>query len=191
MPRTALEHGAVDFTRRAEEMAPTLARLATEPPIGGKLMADLEERASHAIEEDFREQERDQRDGEPAVVTCPDCGGTLWQNRAGSFIQFRCHVGHRYALDALVLEHSEALERALWVCMRMLKEKTALCRQVAHRYREQGELEHAAQVEENGRLDEESVAVIQQLISATIGNQIAAVRTEFAAGSGVGVGGDE
>jgi two-component system chemotaxis response regulator CheB len=114
-------------------------------------MADLDDLAEHVIEEDFREQEDDERDGEPAVVTCPDCGGTLWQNRAGSFIQFRCHVGHRYALDALLLEQGESLERALWSCVRMLKEKAALSRQMAHRYRELGRPDSAALVEESVR----------------------------------------
>jgi len=170
MPQTALENGAVDQALPGPEIGPALARIATQRASGDKLMADIEERASQVIVEDFQEQEADERDGEPAVVTCPDCGGTLWQNRAGSFIQFRCHVGHRYALDALMLEHSDALERALWSCMRMLKEKTALTRQMAHRYREMGELEHAAQVEENGRVDEESVAIIQQLIHMAVGS---------------------
>jgi two-component system chemotaxis response regulator CheB len=172
MPQTALEHGAVDQALPGPEIGPALVQLTARPASGDSLMADIEDRATLVIERDFEEQEADERDGEPAVVTCPDCGGTLWQNRAGSFIQFRCHVGHRYALDALMLEQSEALERALWTCMRMLKEKTALSRQMAHRYREQGDLDHAVQVEENGRVDEESVGIIQQLIHMAVGSNL-------------------
>jgi two-component system chemotaxis response regulator CheB len=93
MPKTAVEHGAVDYVLTSEALAPALVRLVTEPPPGDALMADFDDLGSLAIEEDFQEQEQDRRDGEPAVVTCPDCGGTLWQNRADSFIQFRCHVG--------------------------------------------------------------------------------------------------
>lgn len=184
MPRTAVEHGAVDYTVRSSDLAPTLVRLVTEPTTGEPSMADFDAQGSNIIEEDFYEQEHDERDGEPAVVTCPDCGGTLWQNRAASFIQFRCHVGHRYALDALMLEQSEALERALWTCVRMLKEKTALTRQMAHRYRETGQAQMAAQVEENGRVDEESVAIIQQLIHAAVGSNTVVVGAAAVMGDG-------
>lgn len=175
MPRTALEHDAVDYTLPVQEMAAAIVRLVNEPAPGETQMPDIEDLSVQMIQQDFQEQELDERNGEPAVVTCPDCGGTLWQTRTGSFIQFRCHVGHRYALDALMLEQSETLERALWTCMRLLKEKVALSRQMAHRYREMGQPESADQVEENGRADKESIAVIEQLIQAAVGSNMAAV----------------
>ena len=71
--------------------------------------------------------------------------------------------------------------------MRMLKEKVALSRQMAHRYREIGQPEMAAQVDENGRVDEESVVVIEQLIQAAVSSNTAAVGV----GHGNGAGGDE
>jgi len=183
MPRTALEHGAADAALPVQEIASTLVRLVNEPAAGDTLMADLDDREALTIEEDFQEQELNERDGEPAVVTCPDCGGTLWQHRAGSFIHFRCHVGHRYAHDALMLEQSESLERALWTCMRLLKEKVALARQMAHRFRETGQPESADQVEENSQVDEESIVVIEQLIQAAVGANAVVVGTEMGAGS--------
>jgi hypothetical protein len=75
-------------------------------------------------------------------------------------------VGHRYALDTLVLQHTEALERALWTCVRMLHEKVALNRQTAHRLREKGDVSTATYLEEKARLDEDSMAIIRQLITS-------------------------
>src|SRR5262249_45329043 len=40
MPRTALEHGAVDYTLPVNEMAAALVRLVNEPATGDTLMAD-------------------------------------------------------------------------------------------------------------------------------------------------------
>jgi two-component system chemotaxis response regulator CheB len=67
------------------------------------------------------------------VLTCPDCGGVLWQVDEPGIDQFRCLSGHAYKGEELLTGQAEALERALWVVVRGLGERAALARQLAGR----------------------------------------------------------
>jgi two-component system chemotaxis response regulator CheB len=129
-------------------------------------MIDPDAAASELVRENFTEQVRGERDGKTAVISCPECGGTLWQLRDGDFIHFMCHVGHRFAPDALLIEQTEALEQALWTCVRLLQERALLCRQLAHRTRREGQAEVAASFEETARADQAGMGTIRQFIAS-------------------------
>ena len=42
--------------------------------------------------------------GEPSGLTCPECGGALWEQQEGELIRFRCHVGHAYSAESMQAE---------------------------------------------------------------------------------------
>src|ERR1043165_2706153 len=68
---------------------------------------------------------------EPRVtaVTCPECAGTLWVQRAGrGTLRFTCRVGHALAVDELLTAKEDKLEGDLWACVRGLEELVALLR---------------------------------------------------------------
>ena len=120
------------------------------------------------IRRDLTAQENDERANETSVYSCPECGGVLWQIEAQEVVQFHCHVGHTYSPEGLMVQKSEALEAALWACVRMLREKATLTRQMARRMREAGRGDTAAQIEEQAELDEQHIQVIrEQLLEAT------------------------
>ena len=75
----------------------------------------LRERTTYqcVTEADIAAQERGERDGKVSVLTCPDCGGVLWQVNADEFVEFRCHTGHMYTSQAVALGQSELLEKSL------------------------------------------------------------------------------
>src|SRR5262245_29015187 len=136
MPRTARDIAGADHVLRLSEMGPALVGLVIEPPArGGVPMAEPEERAEQIVDEDKAEQAAGERNGEVSLFTCPECGGSLWQLGEDRLLQFRCHVGHAYYADALMSEHSEHLEAALWTAVRMFKERAVLSRQLAERAR--------------------------------------------------------
>jgi len=173
MPAAALRYVKVDYTLAAAAIAPTLVQLCTAARAEEMPMAMLgsEEPDARIVQEDFDEQVQGERDGETTVITCPECGGTLWQLREGEFVHFRCHVGHRYGSDTLLREQAEALERALWTCVRMLQEKVLLSRQLGHRARAEGRPRIAARFEENATADEEGMTILRQFIaSAALGS---------------------
>jgi two-component system chemotaxis response regulator CheB len=72
-------------------------------------------------------------DGAPTGLTCPECGGALWEEANGALVRFSCHVGHVYSAESLVNEQGQALESALWGGLRALEERADLLERMARR----------------------------------------------------------
>jgi two-component system chemotaxis response regulator CheB len=170
MPRNALKLVAADYVLPASEIAPVVTALAREEVgDGGPLMTDAEERLEIVVADDFIEQADGERVDETTVYTCPECGGVLWQGGAGPALWFRCHVGHAYAPEILLGQKAEQLEAALWISLRLLKEKATLSRQLATRSREGGLTTTAERIDERALLDEQHARAIQELLEALPG----------------------
>ncbi len=60
------------------------------------------------------------------ALSCPECGGSLWEMRLEGLREFRCHVGHVYSSRSLDAAQHGALERALWEAVRIAKDNAAL-----------------------------------------------------------------
>src|SRR5262249_26514877 len=104
--------------------------------------------------------------GAPSVFTCPECGGTLWELHEGNgkVLRFRCHTGHSYSTESLLLEQDDKLERALWNAVRVMQEKAVLRRHLAHRVEKQGMKMVAASYLEQAKAAEASAATIRRLL---------------------------
>jgi two-component system, chemotaxis family, protein-glutamate methylesterase/glutaminase len=124
MPRNALNAVDVDFCLPVSQIARVLSELArgkatstTDGPNGGEIdMPDQiapEDPAIHHPETHI-------------PLACPECSGPLYEYKEGDLSQFRCFVGHIYSPKSLSEQHTEALERALWVALRTLKERIML-----------------------------------------------------------------
>ena len=128
-------------------------------------MADPEENhLTEVIAEVIRHQGQDDRPDALTIYTCPDCGGTLFQD--GEAGGFRCNVGNAYGPDVLLDLKGEELESTLWACVRMLTEKATLTRQLATRTRERGTPMLASRIEEQAQIDERHVQIIRQLLES-------------------------
>jgi two-component system chemotaxis response regulator CheB len=55
--------------------------------------------------------------------------------KEGGPIRFRCHTGHAYSIDSLVLAISAAIEESLWIAIRALEEGDMLLRTVVEHVR--------------------------------------------------------
>lgn len=146
MPRSAVDIAGADHVVPIAALASLLVNLAqdsTHPERSGA-MSDPIDQMQETVEQDMDRQSRDQRPGQVSVFTCPECGGALWQIKQPGLIQFRCHVGHVYNGDVLLVEQSEALEAALWTAVRTFREKTILARQLAGNARLEGNARSAA-----------------------------------------------
>ena len=64
-------------------------------------------------------------------IVCPECQGALTETRYNELIQYSCHVGHRYTLEAMLAEQSNSLESALWASVRALEESATLATRLA------------------------------------------------------------
>jgi two-component system, chemotaxis family, protein-glutamate methylesterase/glutaminase len=76
--------------------------------------------------------------GAPSPITCPACGGALWETEDEGVVRYACHVGHQYAPDSLLAEHGEAVEQALWSAVRVLEQHAELRMRMAKRAQDAG-----------------------------------------------------
>jgi two-component system, chemotaxis family, protein-glutamate methylesterase/glutaminase len=161
MPKSAIENGAAEHVATIAEMADLVCRLIDRP---------IDRAAATAGEgEPVPEPSLDLADlapakeGEPSGLTCPECGGALWEHQEGELIRFKCHVGHAYSPESMQTEQSRALEAALWSALRSLEERQDLFVRMARRSRSASP-DTAARFESNA----EEVAVHAQAIRRTI-----------------------
>jgi two-component system, chemotaxis family, protein-glutamate methylesterase/glutaminase len=82
--------------------------------------------------------------GDASGFTCPDCGGALWEHRAGDSLAFECRIGDRFEAAELWIDHCAARNRALKTAERALAENGALARRLAAWAAARGESETAA-----------------------------------------------
>jgi two-component system chemotaxis response regulator CheB len=81
--------------------------------------------------------------GKPTVFCCPDCGGVLFEMKNGEPTRFKCHTGHSYTLNNLLLKKNKNLEASLWVALRILEERKRLLKRLVDKNQERG-FKHSA-----------------------------------------------
>jgi len=149
MPLSALNNVAVDHCVPLSDLPALLVRLVKE----GKFRKP-QGTGVHAME---HSEERIER---PVAQTCPECGGAMREETVGNVTQFRCHIGHVLNAEVHAAAQLEILERQLSAVLRMLNERTELCRKLAEKHRAHGNPEaHAiwARAAEEARNREDAI----------------------------------
>lgn len=80
-------------------------------------------------------------------LSCPDCGGVLFEEIEHGVDRFACSIGHVYAPESLDEEQARQLESALWAAVRTLEDRADLLRRMARRAAARAN-EHTAAVHE-------------------------------------------
>jgi two-component system chemotaxis response regulator CheB len=121
----------VDHVVTAAAIAPLLAREIGLPPQGDVAMGgnDLDDPQLPGGKTNIADMNA--KLGLASGLTCPDCGGALWQIQEGTLVRFQCHVGHHYSPDSLMTQHDDRVEKALWTAVRALEERAELHRRMA------------------------------------------------------------
>jgi two-component system, chemotaxis family, protein-glutamate methylesterase/glutaminase len=81
-------------------------------------------------------------------ITCPECGGVLWEDIKQRLTIYRCQAGHAFSADSLLVVQGDGLDTAIWRPIRMLRERGALLRRLAQRASGQGRERSARYFEE-------------------------------------------
>src|SRR5262245_21710229 len=165
MPSNAIRNLEVDYVLGLEKIGPFLNRLARTESANGTPPA----KPGNLVPENrFAKMTNHNGDmtglGKPSSFTCPSCQGTLWELEEGGLLRYRCHTGHAFAADSLLVEQSEAIEEALYSALRALQEKAAMSRRMADRYESRFPLLNAQHQAKATELDE-SAAIIHRLLS--------------------------
>jgi two-component system, chemotaxis family, protein-glutamate methylesterase/glutaminase len=82
--------------------------------------------------------------GTPSALTCPECGGGLWELKESPPLRYRCHTGHGYTAVSLENAQAEAAEQSVWNSVRALRERELLLRRLATVAEGTGDAERAA-----------------------------------------------
>ncbi|HSF47886.1 MAG TPA: chemotaxis protein CheB, partial [Burkholderiales bacterium] len=123
MPRSALQQVAVDHVLPVARMGALLNRLAREASGAPSPIPDDIEREVALTARGVSTATDEAKLGELAPITCPECGGPLWDITEPGLRRYRCRVGHVFADESLIAEHAGALEQAMWAAVRGLQER--------------------------------------------------------------------
>lgn len=136
MPLSAISRVAIEEVLPADALGQVLAERATtvmnDPPNGRQAMNGTREPGNApedppgGAEGGAATADRLDEIGENIDLTCPGCGGAMWEIETDGASVLRCHVGHVYGLESFEFEQSIALESALWTAVRALEEKQIL-----------------------------------------------------------------
>jgi two-component system, chemotaxis family, protein-glutamate methylesterase/glutaminase len=134
MPKSALEFVQVDYVLPIVGIAKKVIELTKDHE---KDQSDpgseqhRKEAKNTQIYQTGNDGLRSGMDGEQVPLTCPECGGSLWQTETNRFKEFKCHVGHSFTAETLLQEQADAIDAQFWKNLRQLEENVWLRRKLA------------------------------------------------------------
>jgi two-component system chemotaxis response regulator CheB len=137
MPRNAIEQVRVDEILPLAGIAALLNKLAAiqvSVEEGAQPVMENSEDAG-SIRADIESFEAGGKGESPTILTCPECGGTIWELEQGNLVRYQCHTGHSYSEESFFAEQTSELEAALWTAIRALEEQASFARRLATRAR--------------------------------------------------------
>ena len=130
MPMMALNRAAPDHVVPLADM-PALLHSLAQQPAGEPVPVPRNTRYEVAIAKGGHSSMHDMDGlGRRSVLSCPDCGGVMWEIDEGDVIRYRCHVGHTYAAELMSVALDDNLRRAMASALRTLEEREALARKL-------------------------------------------------------------
>lgn len=101
MPASALQNVDVDYCLPLARIADTLLQLVGRIRNPGPIAAPEPLHREHAVFEGKRAMENLSAVGQPSPLTCPDCGGSLWEINESKPLRYRCQTGHAFSARSL------------------------------------------------------------------------------------------
>jgi two-component system chemotaxis response regulator CheB len=135
MPLRAIEYVSVDHVLPARDIGGTIVHLTSvdDEREGEVAMPRRNKELEPQLAEDTEVSEMLELFGPPSALTCPDCGGALWEVQENGVLRYQCHVGHQYAPENLEEGQRDVIDGALWSAVRVLEEHAALKMRMADR----------------------------------------------------------
>ena len=165
MPGAALLAVAVDACAPAAEIPRILVDMVRSPgpPAEPPLESDTPEEERWMVER-AKEKEGTAHAPAPTILTCPDCGGVLFELPEKKPLHYRCHVGHVFSGDSLSSGQKAVLEEALWSAVRMFQERVFLSNRIIANAESKGLHAVAESFRERVRKSRVSAKLIEELL---------------------------
>jgi two-component system chemotaxis response regulator CheB len=145
MPESAIASVDVDFVLPAAELASRIEELVSSPTTR---QAEAVPPQPPVLDPYLSEGEGPAPPGMRTDITCPVCGGVLWEELERRLTMYRCRSGHAYSAESLLDAQGEGLDNAVWRPIRILTERGALLRRLGARASHQGRERSARWFEE-------------------------------------------
>jgi two-component system chemotaxis response regulator CheB len=162
MPESAIANVGVDHVLPVGELATKLAELVAS---GQQRRGGGEPLPAAPPEPLASELGGPDPPGMRTDITCPQCGGVLWEEVEDRVTIYRCRAGHAYSPDSLLAVQGEGLDSAIWRPIRMLQERGALLRRLEARARSQGRLRSATYFNQEAELALRRAAEMRRALS--------------------------
>ena len=163
MPESAIAAVAVDHVVPVDRMAPLLAEIVRRQTAAA---TDCGEKGAAATTLLVADWGGGAEVGRPTGLTCPECGGSLFESPGQGPDHFRCRTGHAYSPQSLLSKQTETLESTLWASMRALEESAALARRLEHSARRAGNDLGRSRYEERARRAESHAAQLRRILAS-------------------------
>jgi two-component system chemotaxis response regulator CheB len=141
MPASALRAVPAATVACLDRLAQAIVDAVHQPIKGGPMGADkrpIEIEAQIALTGISSPALLDQL-GKRSTLTCPDCGGVVWEVSDTAPLRYRCHTGHAFTEASLDAAQKADLEDALWTSVRRVEERAALAASRARAAETQGD----------------------------------------------------
>lgn len=143
---------------------PTAFDCTQEENVNGSDPFHSAEATNNIVQQDKQQFESGNHTSPRTTLTCPDCGGVLWEVQENKLVRYACHVGHSYTEESLQAGQSEALEEALWVAVRALEERASFAQRLASRAVTQGHNKIAEKFEKQADEAKHNADLVRQII---------------------------
>jgi two-component system chemotaxis response regulator CheB len=163
---SVLESVEVDYCVPLEHMGAILEEKTGngvnkhEVPYDVKAEAEIAERAAIGLDNVAEI-------GEKSLFVCPDCGGGLWEMVNDHVVRYRCHTGHVYNANELLIKQSEGLENTFWIALRMMEERKKLLDKMAKEETSKGWRSSAINKEERAATLQIHIERLKQILIET------------------------
>ena len=152
MPASAMREVQVDHVMPIAQISELLVKLVSDRQ-NGKAPQSIEkdDRLSKQLKveigiaaEDNALEAQVMEFGELTPYTCPECHGVLSSLREGTITRFRCHTGHAFTADSLLVSLTEDIEDSLWTAIRGVDESIILLNHMGDHFAEANQPKLAA-----------------------------------------------
>jgi two-component system chemotaxis response regulator CheB len=176
LPRSVIANDHIDYILPVSGIAGKITELVSEPGHrGGRMVKPQneaalkpelaeEEASSNVVKKDVQAFQHGDESTPRTILSCPDCGGVLWEVHNGKLVRYECQIGHVYNEESLLTEQTHSLEGALWSAVRVLEQHAALTARLAMRAEEQGFVNSAGRFRQNSQESERNADLIRQII---------------------------
>lgn len=165
MPVSAADYGPADYVLPVADIAKMLTNLTGS--------AKVEDDSDMSNIEDSAETGGAGLSYPPGAVpsglTCPACGGAVWELQDVGLYQFKCHQGHSYTIELMLEEYDEQLETVSRVMARLLEEIFHLRKHMVDIAKEQGNESDAEELEQQAEQIKRQANVLHEFLYKSSG----------------------